>query len=745
MATLQENATAVKTAQEAIDAAIRAKGATTAGGLNNAAAAIATIQTGAQVEALSVTENGTYTAQAGHGYTPVTVAVPAAGAPTNSCIVNVRVNPSGSSYEIPASEEDKAVLLSGAKVLISVAGFANPLEVALTSLEAFVARVIVPASDTPLAGTVAVHLGSSETVAYMASSNSFTAQAGAERTVTLTTAQATGTLVELARCQAWNNTAAGDGDSFLMTQITTGSGAVRHVGYYDALNQFHNECKTDISVWKCPKDANGNPDPSNNEKIVVIDGGENSVDIMQRLACLRSITMADVTFTGDSASLANNKFVRFTGPLYVKTTMENVAIPVKDANGDVVSSQNVYCCVKWYCCDFASDAAATAAGYHRHPFFCRYVRNGNAYTETPTTYGYIARYPIKSNNLVCGGATYALACSQSDNSNEISNTRYGFLDWCRAVNKATITIAVSGEANKVIAANSDSRCASMFELRELSFMQHMAYLFFGCDTQSVLKGICSTTGDAQAQQANGKTDYILSQGIWNGGEDPSLLYKQIVFLGVEGAIWSAPGMMYPNFTSICERITTTNDAGTPTSTTRNRYIFSTDRADFNPESIDETALMTAGYQDIGFDVASGNTRQGVSSALVMRDCFLPIADKTVANINVASKDNHWQGGFPAAIANYAAATAYSVNALVVYSNKVYRCNEACTGETPGVSAKWDLVTNETIKAQNYYMVALGNARGNGSSLGAFYVNATNGRSTSYGAGWRSRLSLQEVS
>lgn len=59
MATLNENAAAVKAAAVAIDAAIVAKGGTTEGGLTRAAAAIATIPTGGITpETLQVDSDG---------------------------------------------------------------------------------------------------------------------------------------------------------------------------------------------------------------------------------------------------------------------------------------------------------------------------------------------------------------------------------------------------------------------------------------------------------------------------------------------------------------------------------------------------------------------------------------------------------------------------------------------------------------------------------------------------------------
>ena len=130
---------------------------------------------------------------------------------------------------------------------------------------------------------------------------------------------------------------------------------------------------------------------------------------------------------------------------------------------------------------------------------------------------------------------------------------------------------------------------------------------------------------------------------------------------------------------------------------------------------------------------------------MMRDAFLPCADATQPNINIASVDEHWQGGVPAAIATYSATATYAVNSLAIYNGKLYKCVTAVTSGEAFDEEKWALQVNETIKVQSYYMVALGGNRYNGSSLGSFNLHAANALSISSGSTWRSRLSLQEVS
>ena len=754
--------------------------------------------------------------------------------PGNACIVVVELNKEGASYSLPESEAKRAALLEGAKAFVWVTGYADPMEVPVWALEGFCATVAVPASEKAKVGRVSVRLGDRS---YAVKSVSFSAVAGVTRNVSLVTSPMTGTLVEVARCQPWNSTADGDGSSFLMTEVTTSEGTVRYVGHYDSSGVFHGESKTSVYYWKCPKDSDGNA--ATPVKMTSVDGGENAVDVMERLSVLSSIKKATVKIAGDSASLDDNVFIRFTGPLYVKTSMETVPIPVLDEDGaETDEPTNLYCCVKRYCCDFASDADAAAHGYHRHPFFVRYERSGETYSEIPVSHGYVARYPINKYDLVCGGTKTTMACSKSDGSNEVGGTRYQFLDWCNAVRNATVTVSVDGEEDVVIESvvkdgegnvtSGDVRAVSMFDLRELSFMQWMSYLFFGVDVQSTMKGICTNDGDAYVQQSNGRTDYILDQGIWTGGEDPTSSQKQVVFLGVEGGIWSAPGMMYPNFTSIAERVTRTGAGGTYSTSTRNRYLYAVDRADYDPGSSDEARLLTRGYRQVPFLVGSGNKRQGACDDSMLRDAYLPVSDGTMANITVGGKDTHWQGGAPGEIAAFSVSTAYSAGSLCRDSGKLYRCvkaifayavanayeagsivtyggahyvntaavvayaddiafaagdfcvcdgvvysaSEAVTGEKPGESekwtvvddptpgvwsnwvsaasspgsaAEWTLVTNETITAQNYYMVAIGSNRYCGSSLGAFCVDAAGGLANAHGDSWRSRLSLQPVS
>ena len=378
-----------------------------------------------------------------------------------------------------------------------------------------------------------------------------------------------------------------------------------------------------------------------------------------------------------------------------------------------------------------------------HPLFIRYERQSDGTVkEIPTKYGYIARYPFNNYTLKIGGANTTIAVSRPDGSCEVGNTRAQFLATCRNNNLATVTVSVEGEPDIVIDKNSDPRCMSMIDLREICFLQLMSYMFLGVDVQAAMFGVSSRDAPA-GNAANGTTDYIMNMGIMNGGEDTTSNVKNINFLGIEGGCWSAPGIMYPNFTSIVERITTTDENGTVSSSTRNRYIVATDRLDYNPGSNNEEALLSAGYREVDFNI-SDNKRIGLDNSQLMRDAFLPTNNAAVANINIANCDEYWNGGAPSAIAAYSSSTTYSVDALVTYNSKLYKCITAVDVAENFDETKWQLMTNESIVSKAFYMVALGGNRGRGHGLGSFSLYAHVNLAFSSGYYCRSRPSLQEV-
>ena len=630
--------------------------------------------------------------------------------PENVCTVNVSINATDG-FELPDSETEIGKLLEGAYVSVEVAGFTQPLKSNVSTLKGYTRKLLVPCSTTQKKAKVRLYLGHGDTLAYVADSVSFMAIAGETYNVELKTVKITGETVEVVRIQPYNSTASGSGGSYLGLRVTNENGTKLYTGENSHIS---------VSVWNVPKDENGLAlEP---QERIISSGGDNATDLMNYLNVFKNIRKATVKFTGDSGASVDSIFMRYE-QVWTKTTLETI--------------DGVLSVCKWLC-DKQADS-----DYHLHPLFIRYERQSDGTVkEISTKYGYIARYPFNNYTLKIGGANTTIAVSRPDGSYEVGNTRAQFLATCRNNNLATVTVSVEGEPDIVIDKNSDPRCMSMIDLREICFLQLMSYMFFGVDVQAAMFGV--SYGSAPSENsANGTTDYIMNMGIMNGGEDTASNVKNINFLGIEGGCWSAPGIMYPNFTSIVERITTTDENGTVSSSTRNRFIVATDRLDYNPGSNNEEALLSAGYREVDFNIR-GNNRMGLDNSQLMRDAFLPTANAAVANINIANCDAHWQGGAPSAIAAYSSSTTYSVDALVTYNSKLYKCITAVDVAENFDETKWQLMTNESIVSKAFYMVALGTGRHSGHSLGSFSLNASYAVAHSYGAYWRSRPSLQEV-
>lgn len=650
-------------------------------------------------------------------------------------LLDVSLNVGASGYELPDSSVERAELMSGAYIAVSSPGFLpTPLKSDVTTLVNYKKRFMVPvppgATNTV---TVSFVPGKSATCAYHATPSTIRIAAGAIFSTTLSTVQMSGSgaVVEVCRIQPYTSTASDSGDSWLAQRVTTASGTTWHIGYYDHNGTFVKDAGLKVGVWTVPEGATNITDCTEGYAY----GSAGDTDVFDTLKVLNEEKIVDIIYTGDTAAITN-KFVRFS-PVWVKTTYESIEIPVRDANNQQVSTRTIPSVVRWFC-DTQADA-----DYHLHSAFVRYTRNGDSFSETPVPHAYVSRYPLNNVSLTCGGVSKAMAKSQGDGSNEVGNTRAGFLDRCRNVNNAAITVAdpATGTTLMTLAANADSRAMSMVDLPMMSLIEDLAYLLFGVDSQSQLRGVSDSS--AGAQQACGITDYIANLGIKLGGRSPKSSLYNFNFLDIEGGTWSAPGCMFPNYTSVLERITTTDAEGVPTSTTRNRYAVAIDRADYNPGSSDIENLLANGYRWVSFNV--GNKRRiGLDDTQVMRDAKLFTSDQTTKNVNYASVDEHWQGSAPAAIGNYSATATYAENAYAVYDGKLYQCTTPVTTAEAFDSDKWTLQTSKTILARSFYLVARGYYRNGGALLGAVTLNAHNGLSSSSGYAWRSRLSFQPL-
>lgn len=650
-------------------------------------------------------------------------------------IVDVALNPPSATYSTPTDPAERTEILEGAYVAVSSPGYLPvPLKSPIDRLENFHKRFLVPATPgVTNTVTIAFKAGVSPTCSYHATPQTLAVTAGNLYSATLATSQMSGAgaIVEICRIQPYTSTANDNGDSWLAQRVTTAQGTTFHVGYYDHTNTFVKDAGLKVPIWTVPADAATPADCSESYAY----GSSTDTDIFTTLKVLSEEKIVNVNYVGDSATITN-KFVRFS-PVYCKTTYENIAIPVHDANGNTVSTRNIPSVVRWFCDQKADD------DYHLHSAFVRYTRTGESFAETLVPYAYVSRYPLNNASLTCGGVSYAMAKSQADGSQEVGNTRAGFLDRCRNVNHAAITVTdpATGDTLLTLAANADSRAMSMIDLPIISLIEDLAYLLLGADAQGQLRGVSDNSG--YGEQANGKTDYILPFGFKLAGRSPKSSLYNFNFLDIEGGTWSAPGCMFPSYTSIMERTTTTNAEGTPTSTVRNRYIVAIDRADYNPGSADVDNLLANGYRYVSFNVGS-NRRIGLDDSQVMRDAKLFTSATATKNVNYAGVDYHWQGSAPGAIGTYSATATYAENAYAIYDGKLYQCTTPVTTAEAFDSEKWTLQTDKTVISRASFMVARGHYRGYGAYLGPLCLGADPGLSNSVGGGWRSRLSFQPV-
>lgn len=649
-------------------------------------------------------------------------------------LVDVTVNPAGGPGEAPASSVQKYELLQGATLNASSADFLKPIKAEVTDIVNATYRLAVPCfGKSPT--TISLKLGKSETCAYYAPPVTLALTNGQHAALSLNTAQVSGagTVTELVRIQPYNSTAAGAGESFLARRVTSSGGTTLHLGYYDYTNAYHSAAGVRVTKYEVPTNATSIADCTPTH----LWGSSADEDIFGLLSVLGDETMVDVDYVGDAAVITN-VFVRFT-PVYVKTTFESIPFPKLDADGNVASTNLTPCVCRWFC-DTQADP-----DYHLHSAFVRYVRDADAdtYAETNCPYAYIARYPISNASLMCAGVSKTVATSRSDLSNEIAGTREQFLTNSRAANNATIRVREHGGDTVLAtcAALSDARAMSMIDLQGVSLVEDLAYLLFGVDSQSALRGVSQETAFAKDQQRNGRTDRIANLGVKLGGFDTTSSQYNFNFLDIEGGTWSAPGCMLANLTSFMERTTTTDAAGTVTTTTRNRYSVANDRLDYNPASGEFDALQAAGYRLVSF-LVGGNNRIGMDDTAVMRDAKLYSTDKTQRNVNYGGCDSHWQGSAPAAIGAYSASATYAVGAYATYNGLLYQCSAAVTSAEDFDSGKWTLQANAAILTRNAFMVARGYYRTNGSGLGAASLAASGALGYSNGSGGRSRLSLQ---
>ena len=697
--------------------------------------------------------------------------------------VTIRLNWEGSTYEVPTDETEKSEILKGAKFVLKVNGVDAAHETPITSLENCSATFRVLVTDAARVGTslAGVALGKSETCAYAVAAQQIYLQGGTETTISLTSLKVTiddGDTVELFRVQPYAANPSGlqsgtvndrikAGNSYLGIRVTNSSGTTTRLGHWTQEQaSWVDETLVKVSLWDIPKNSDGTPGTPVERVISDIDSStaENWQPIEEYLDCLKNIKVGTVTFkNGDTDIAGDNKMVRYD-KLYVKSTFEKVNMPIEQSDGTLADNE-VDCVVKWY-------ANKPLDGYHLHPLFVKYTRGADGtYAEEECAHGYIARYPVGNTvNTTLDGTTKTIPIWKSGTGNQYTMGRRGVcVANFRNLNKLTATMTFDGEDAVTIPPDDTNRTWGGCGTAEISFLQNLAYLYFGVNvqgaasttdyTKNVFPGICT---NAVGATTNGATDFVIDAGKINGAIDTSSPLNSICFLGVEDALWSSTGWDWNDLTIVTRRVMTANaDGSLASDVVTTSFLFCQDASLVLPDegkdisnetTIDEAQsfegrLKAIGYRETEFDVGTGtNYRRGLDTSAVLRDAGLPAGVQDQHNLNIGACDAFWRGSTPSDFA-FSASTAYAVGDYVKYSNAVYKCTVAHPAGAWD-AAHFTLVAGDAqtvVTRRSYWRVSLGYYRFDGASLGAFTMSAHYGLTYAYGSYWRARPLLQKVS
>ena len=693
--------------------------------------------------------------------------------------VTVRLNPSGSTYELPSDEASRADLLNGAKIVLREQGVGAPYEAAITSLENFSVtfQLFVTDAAQALYSTVGVVLGRSATAAYAGVAKRFRLKNGDALTIDLTTSAATGDVVEVCRVQPWSDNPASDTDpyrkagvSFLGTRITTNGATTFHLGHYahDG-HTWIDESLTKVVTWKCP-DAVSEPE----EVIVSGDDGvdrTNWVDLEDRLAALHGAKDVSVVCRGATADHPAMPFVRFP-KCYTKREKVTLNLPIDDGTGNLVENL-VPCMVTWFC-DVAADAAYRPMDAYLQPV----RQSDNSIAEIEKDFCYISAYPVSNvqnlNVVQENGTTVSMPCARiktGEGREYVPGNRGISLERVKPLNWTTITISADGEEDVVLQPDYENRTIFPMGSRHIGFLQQLGYLHFGVNVQgaasttnpenNIFPGICTS---AVAVTTNGATDYIRALGKRTGAADPKAITNSILFCGIEDGLWSSTGCYNENITFVLRRTITTDADGTVLSNaTSAQFLYCEDAADLKPVADTAAVNNTDAIPEITTEEADSFEGQlkllhhykvmpstvNTTSSLYraqdvdepgLRDLCYPTDDPTEANINMGACDSFWKGGYPNYITAFSASTTYSAGRYVLNGNVLYRFTAAhAAGAWTGEDA--EVVSNATVVQRMYELVALGGYRRGGSRLGLWALSATYYLASSYGNNWRLRLAL----
>jgi len=691
--------------------------------------------------------------------------------------VTVRLNWKNQTFDVPTDTTEISEILKDAQVILTVPGVDTPYTAAITSLNDFACVFKVQINNAALVNpsTVAVKFGSSKTTAYACLPKEIYLSAGASETVNVNSIKIAGENVEVFRAQPYSKDPENDkdqrlkaGNSYLGIKVTTASGTKIHFGHWTKNQEkWIDESYTRVSIWDVPKNNDGTAGTPV-ERIISDTDTTSWISLDDRLNAIKNIKIGTMSYTDGTTTVGDNKMVRYD-QLWVKTTKETLNMPIENDDG-TLKDNNVECVVKWYA---NSNVDGT---YHLHPLFETYIRQADGSYATKTCkYGYIARYLIGNvtDITIDGQKVSAPQWKAGNNVDYVPGTRSDTLAVCRRLNKVTSTLTFDGEDPITINPDSTNRTWGVAGTAEISFIQWMAYLYFGVNvqgaansndfSQNIFPGIC----DSDSGTTNGDTDFIVNVGKMSGAINTRSTKNSIVFLGVEDAIWSCYGWYWEDLTNVNRTIYTTDADGKVTITRSGNYLFAQDPADVEPGATDnqnelyansednksyEAKLKAAGYREVAFPEKITNDwwyRAGVDSSSVLRDAYLPGENQDQANLNIGGCDYANIADYDSNIGTFSDKSSYSVGKYVIYEGKLYKCIVEHKG-TSSTPLAWDathftIVVNETLTLRNYWLVRLNAYRYNSSFRGSFYVASYNDLTYVFGYSCRARPFLRVVS
>ena len=613
---------------------------------------------------------------------------------TVSCVINQI----GSDYQLPSSQVERHELLTGAKVYVFDMNGVKLGEGTLAGLENQTVIVQVPNITDRTNIEITLHLGNTT---YSALPVRTYLQPDRITTAYFTTAANLGVIEEVGRFQLFDDTT---GTSYLIRRVTDAAGqmALHYGGFY--LDQsgtavWINHSGVFTTAEQCADESSDMTSTTINSCQDA--SARNLTSILKVFSEARPVTATSTDGDGESVE---NKLMQYT-KFYCKTEKTSIPIVTYNEDGSISGTEMKDVVIKWMC-DTKPDAS-----YKIHPFFLRVVREeSGSYTETELDHAFYSRYPMnwKSVKPTAGGSNVTVAtCTADGICPSTALNRDTANSYARNLNKLSFVVTddETGDVVAELAANEDARAWATSSSSDISFFQWICIMQYGIEIQGVIMGRCNTDTTTCPQTKNGDTDWLFAKGVRWGSKNRASNTEPCLIAGIEDGIHSSQGTFMEDLTYFAERVID----GDGNESKKAYLVYARDRLDWTPQQGNLDTLLSRGYQilplelnsntDANTTISNVKKRIGyVDANANTRAMMIPCADQSQPNFQEGAIDNFWFGATPAV-------------------------------GTAGKSA---------------YLVALGNYRIVGRSLGLFTVGANSALSNASANAWRPRLSLQVV-